>query len=194
VFTTEPESDDEDGDGDGLLEVEDGHDSPVPADDRLAELRNERRYRLLLSHGFHPTCKCPPKRSFAFFLSFGISKHVPSLKESSPHLEPVPLVDDFEPDRHQFSTPPPSDRIDDSAETNFAGDVDTSALDLLTSYLLDAMMVEDYAAANEWLTGVDAVIVDASSDAALAAEGVRHHETVILNNSSTAKCAVRLDC
>jgi len=33
----------------------DGYDSPPPADDRLAEIRNERRYRLLLTHEFHPS-------------------------------------------------------------------------------------------------------------------------------------------
>lgn len=31
----------------------DGYDSPPPANDRMAEIRNERRYRLLLTHEFH---------------------------------------------------------------------------------------------------------------------------------------------
>lgn len=33
----------------------DGYDSPPPANDRIAEIRNERRYRLLLTHEFHPS-------------------------------------------------------------------------------------------------------------------------------------------
>jgi hypothetical protein len=35
------------------LLVYEGYDSPPPANERLAELRNERRYRLLLEHEFH---------------------------------------------------------------------------------------------------------------------------------------------
>jgi abelson tyrosine-protein kinase 1 len=41
-----------------LLGNRDGNDSPPPLDDRMAQLRNERRYRLLLSHEFHPSCAC----------------------------------------------------------------------------------------------------------------------------------------
>ncbi|KAF9462806.1 hypothetical protein BDZ94DRAFT_1260375 [Collybia nuda] len=36
-----------------------GYDSPPPADERLAEIRNERRYRMLLSHQFHPSLTLP---------------------------------------------------------------------------------------------------------------------------------------
>lgn len=32
-----------------------GYDSPPPADERIADMRNERRYRLLLVHEFHPS-------------------------------------------------------------------------------------------------------------------------------------------
>jgi hypothetical protein len=34
----------------------DGYESPPPANDRIADIRNERRYRLLLTHVFHPSC------------------------------------------------------------------------------------------------------------------------------------------
>lgn len=33
-----------------------GYQSPVPADERAAEIRNEKRYRMLLQHEFHPSC------------------------------------------------------------------------------------------------------------------------------------------
>lgn len=33
----------------------DGYDSPLPANDRIAEARNERRYRMFLNHDFHPS-------------------------------------------------------------------------------------------------------------------------------------------
>jgi hypothetical protein len=39
----------------GMWEHE-GYDSPPPADERIAEIRNERRYRMLLGHEFHPSC------------------------------------------------------------------------------------------------------------------------------------------
>ncbi|KAJ6500147.1 hypothetical protein C8R47DRAFT_284025 [Mycena vitilis] len=42
-----------------LLGNRDGNESPPPVDDRMAELRNERRYRLLLSHEFHPSLTLP---------------------------------------------------------------------------------------------------------------------------------------
>ena len=35
-----------------------GYHSPPPMDERLAEFRNERRYRMLLQHEFHPSCTC----------------------------------------------------------------------------------------------------------------------------------------
>lgn len=39
-----------------------GYDSPPPLNERLAELRNERRYRLVLSHEYHPSRKLPNNR------------------------------------------------------------------------------------------------------------------------------------
>ena len=33
----------------------DGYDSPPPADERIANIQNERRYRLLLTHDYHPS-------------------------------------------------------------------------------------------------------------------------------------------
>ncbi|KAJ7091133.1 hypothetical protein C8R44DRAFT_412775 [Mycena epipterygia] len=42
-----------------LLGNRDGNESPPPVDERMAELRNERRYRLLLSHEFHPSLTLP---------------------------------------------------------------------------------------------------------------------------------------
>jgi hypothetical protein len=33
----------------------DGYDSPPPLDERIANIRNERRYRLLLTHDYHPS-------------------------------------------------------------------------------------------------------------------------------------------
>ena len=33
----------------------DGYDSPPPVDERIANIRNERRYRLLLIHDYHPS-------------------------------------------------------------------------------------------------------------------------------------------
>lgn len=36
---------------------DDGYDSPPPADERIAEIKNERRYRLLLTHAFHSSRK-----------------------------------------------------------------------------------------------------------------------------------------
>jgi abelson tyrosine-protein kinase 1 len=35
----------------------DGYESPPPRDAHIAAMRDERRYRLLLQHDFHPTCK-----------------------------------------------------------------------------------------------------------------------------------------
>ncbi|KAJ7731571.1 hypothetical protein DFH07DRAFT_755579 [Mycena maculata] len=36
-----------------------GYESPMPADERIAAIRNERRYRLLLVHEFHPSLTLP---------------------------------------------------------------------------------------------------------------------------------------
>ncbi|THH30137.1 hypothetical protein EUX98_g4033 [Antrodiella citrinella] len=36
-----------------------GYESPPPADERIAEIRNERRYRMLLQHEFHPSLTLP---------------------------------------------------------------------------------------------------------------------------------------
>jgi hypothetical protein len=50
----------EEGERHGDLESwmdDEGYESPIPVDDRVAELRNERRYRLLLAHDFHPSRK-----------------------------------------------------------------------------------------------------------------------------------------
>lgn len=41
----------------------DGPDSPPPANDRIAQVKNERRYRLMLTHEFHPSCQS----SFSYF-------------------------------------------------------------------------------------------------------------------------------
>lgn len=38
---------------------DDGYDSPPPIDERIAEMKNERRYRLLLTHAFHPSLTLP---------------------------------------------------------------------------------------------------------------------------------------
>ena len=35
----------------------DGNDSPPPVDERIADIWNERRYRLLLTHNYHPSRK-----------------------------------------------------------------------------------------------------------------------------------------
>jgi abelson tyrosine-protein kinase 1 len=53
IFTTAHGDSDE---GGGVFEHS-GYDSPPPANERIAEGRNERRYRMLLSHDFHPSCK-----------------------------------------------------------------------------------------------------------------------------------------
>ncbi|KAF8147822.1 hypothetical protein B0H34DRAFT_738281 [Crassisporium funariophilum] len=37
----------------------DGYDSPPPMDERIANLKNERRYRLLLTHDYHPSLTLP---------------------------------------------------------------------------------------------------------------------------------------
>ncbi|TCD62464.1 hypothetical protein EIP91_006834 [Steccherinum ochraceum] len=42
-----------------LHEDLEGYESPPPADDRIAEIKNERRYRMLLQHEFHPSLTLP---------------------------------------------------------------------------------------------------------------------------------------
>ncbi|KIY70000.1 hypothetical protein CYLTODRAFT_371735 [Cylindrobasidium torrendii FP15055 ss-10] len=48
-------------DEDGLKDLleSDGYDSPAPTDSRIADIRDERRYRLLLLHSFHPSLVLP---------------------------------------------------------------------------------------------------------------------------------------
>ncbi|KAJ7249923.1 hypothetical protein C8J57DRAFT_685725 [Mycena rebaudengoi] len=36
-----------------------GYESPMPADERFAQIQNERRYRMLLAHDFHPSLTLP---------------------------------------------------------------------------------------------------------------------------------------
>ncbi|KAK7455814.1 hypothetical protein VKT23_010848 [Stygiomarasmius scandens] len=57
IFTSTPSSSGDEG-RNHLLEY-DGYDSPPPANDVIAEQRNERRYRLLLQHEFHPSLTLP---------------------------------------------------------------------------------------------------------------------------------------
>jgi hypothetical protein len=53
LFTSAPDSLSED----GLVQLDyAGYESPPPANEQLAESRNERRYRMLLSHEYHPSC------------------------------------------------------------------------------------------------------------------------------------------
>ncbi|KAJ7194851.1 hypothetical protein GGX14DRAFT_377636 [Mycena pura] len=44
---------------DMLLGGHSGYESPMPSDERIAEIYNERRYRLLLVHEFHPSLTLP---------------------------------------------------------------------------------------------------------------------------------------
>lgn len=58
------EGDAQEGDFDDEVDdLWDGYESPPPRDTRIAAMRDERRYRLLLQHDFHPSCKS----SFFFF-------------------------------------------------------------------------------------------------------------------------------
>ncbi|KAL0952988.1 hypothetical protein HGRIS_007199 [Hohenbuehelia grisea] len=57
LFTSSPSNESED-DHLKLLDF-DGYESPVPLDERLAEIRNERRYRMLLNHDYHPSLTLP---------------------------------------------------------------------------------------------------------------------------------------
>ena len=54
IFTSVPESASDEG---VTFPDYEGYDSPPPANERLAELRSERRYRMLLNHDFHPSCE-----------------------------------------------------------------------------------------------------------------------------------------
>jgi hypothetical protein len=57
IFETTTSESDDDTNVEMLAEYE-GYDSPPPANERLADLRNERRYRLILEHEFHRSCMC----------------------------------------------------------------------------------------------------------------------------------------
>ncbi|KAI0070864.1 hypothetical protein K474DRAFT_1607894 [Panus rudis PR-1116 ss-1] len=57
VFLPTPETDSESGYGDQLDES--GYLSPVPADETVRMARDERRYRILLQHEFHPSLSLP---------------------------------------------------------------------------------------------------------------------------------------
>jgi len=58
MFTTSPSTKSEE-EAFHNLQQYDGYDSPVPVDERLADIRNERRYRMLLNHDFHPSLTLP---------------------------------------------------------------------------------------------------------------------------------------
>jgi hypothetical protein len=55
IFTPSTKSSSVDDLTDLLLGDYSGYESPMPADERIAEIRNERRYRMLLVHDFHPS-------------------------------------------------------------------------------------------------------------------------------------------
>ncbi|KAJ6577758.1 hypothetical protein B0H19DRAFT_568412 [Mycena capillaripes] len=59
IFTPSTKSSSVDDLTDFLLGDYAGYESPIPADERIAEIRNERRYRLLLVHDFHPSLTLP---------------------------------------------------------------------------------------------------------------------------------------
>jgi len=64
---------------------DDRYDSPPPVDERIAEIMNERRYRLLLTHGFHPSRK-------VFTFNFGnISNVLPLNPVTLPLWDPSPV-------------------------------------------------------------------------------------------------------
>lgn len=55
IFVSSSSSESE---GDFVIPPEyDGYDSPPPANELIANMRNERRYRMLLTHEFHPSCR-----------------------------------------------------------------------------------------------------------------------------------------
>lgn len=41
-----------------FVDYDAGYESPPPIDTRIAELKNERRYRMLLTHDYHPSRAC----------------------------------------------------------------------------------------------------------------------------------------
>ncbi|KAJ7438285.1 hypothetical protein B0H11DRAFT_591673 [Mycena galericulata] len=59
IFTPSTKSSSTEDLNDFLLADFGGYESPMPADERIAEIRNERRYRLLLVHDFHPSLTLP---------------------------------------------------------------------------------------------------------------------------------------
>ncbi|KAJ6608478.1 hypothetical protein B0H10DRAFT_1815660 [Mycena sp. CBHHK59/15] len=59
IFTPSTKSSSVEDLSDCLLADLGGYESPMPADERIAEIRNERRYRLLLVHDFHPSLTLP---------------------------------------------------------------------------------------------------------------------------------------
>ncbi|KAJ7781563.1 hypothetical protein B0H16DRAFT_1819089 [Mycena metata] len=59
IFTPSTKSSSVDDLTDFLLADYGGYESPMPADEQIAEIRNERRYRLLLAHEFHPSLTLP---------------------------------------------------------------------------------------------------------------------------------------
>ncbi|KAJ6627483.1 hypothetical protein B0H10DRAFT_2161143 [Mycena sp. CBHHK59/15] len=59
IFTPSTKSSSAEDLNDFLIADLGGYESPIPADERIAEIRNERRYRLLLVHDFHPSLTLP---------------------------------------------------------------------------------------------------------------------------------------
>ncbi|KAJ6461227.1 hypothetical protein C8R47DRAFT_993608 [Mycena vitilis] len=59
IFTPSTKSSSADDLADLMLGDISGYESPMPIDERVAEIRNERRYRLLLVHDFHPSLTLP---------------------------------------------------------------------------------------------------------------------------------------
>ncbi|KAJ7276508.1 hypothetical protein B0H12DRAFT_1227628 [Mycena haematopus] len=59
IFTPSTKSSSVDDLTDMLLGDYSGYESPMPANERISEIRNERRYRILLMHDFHPSLTLP---------------------------------------------------------------------------------------------------------------------------------------
>ncbi|KAJ6515780.1 hypothetical protein C8R45DRAFT_811380 [Mycena sanguinolenta] len=59
IFTPSTKSSSVDDLTDVLLGDYSGYESPMPANERISEIRNERRYRILLEHDFHPSLTLP---------------------------------------------------------------------------------------------------------------------------------------
>ncbi|KAF8211722.1 hypothetical protein K438DRAFT_1807801 [Mycena galopus ATCC 62051] len=59
IFTPSTKSSSVDDLTDILLGDYSGYESPMPANERISEIRNERRYRILLEHDFHPSLTLP---------------------------------------------------------------------------------------------------------------------------------------